>query len=76
MSDLNEVQPSVTQGVTTDGLAVIGQASAVSIGELYQTLGDAIAKAAINNVFAQQQANMTGQAANTAGLADLFSVPI
>jgi hypothetical protein len=71
-----EADRSVAHSVTQNGLAVIGQAPAVSIANLYQTIGDSATKAAINNVFAQQQLNMTGQAASTAGVTNLLTLPV
>jgi hypothetical protein len=71
-----EADQSVAHAVTQDGIAVIGQAPAVSVGNLYQTIGDSVSKSVINNVFAQQQLNMTSQAASTAGVTNLFSLPV
>lgn len=71
-----EADRSVAHSVTQSNIAVVGQAPAVSIANLYQTIGDSVTKAAINNVFAQQQLNMTGQAASTAGVTNLLTLPV
>jgi hypothetical protein len=67
---------AAAHAVSADGLAVIGQAQSVSVGSLYLTLNDAVEKAVINNVYAQQQVNMTGQAASTASVTNLLNLPI
>jgi hypothetical protein len=72
----DEIDYSTTEEVTSTNVAVVGEATAIAVGELYQTLGDAVAKAAINNVFVQQQANMTNQAASTAAVTNLLNLPI
>ncbi|MDQ1638161.1 MAG: hypothetical protein QOF62_1500 [Pyrinomonadaceae bacterium] len=71
-----EVHPAIPHAVTQNGLAVIGESPAVSIGSLYQTIGDSVSMAAINNVYAQQQVHMSEQAAVTASVTNLLNIPI
>jgi hypothetical protein len=44
------------------------------MGNLYQGIAQALANAAHNATNAQQQSNVTAQAATTAGVAALFSI--
>lgn len=70
------VHSAVSHAVGEDSVTVVGEAVAVSIGSLYQTIGDSVTKAAINNVYAQQQLNMTSQAASTVGVSNLLTLPV
>ncbi|MFT4925139.1 MAG: hypothetical protein ACI8WB_001229 [Phenylobacterium sp.] len=72
-------QPSTVNGaiidaVTATNAKVLAEAPAMAMGSLYQTIGNSVAMAAANAVFAQQQANVTCQAANTMGITKLYSV--
>ncbi|MBK8236573.1 MAG: RebB family R body protein [Deltaproteobacteria bacterium] len=44
---------------------MLGEAPAMAMGSLYQTIGNSVAMAAANAVYAQQQANVTYQTATT-----------
>ena len=71
-------QPSVVNGAIIDAVSatntkVLAEAPAMAMGSLYQTIGNSVAMAAANAVYAQQQANVTCQAANTLGITKLFS---
>jgi hypothetical protein len=70
------VNPQITDAVTQTNVAVVGQAPAVAIGSLYQTISNSVSMAAANAVFAQQQANVVYQAATTMGVAKLLSLAI
>ena len=59
------VNPQVTDAVTQTNTKVLGDAPAMAMGSLYQTIGNSVAMAAANAVYAQQQANVTYQAATT-----------
>lgn len=58
------------------GIAVAGHAQPgpPSMDQLYQTIGNSVAMAAANAVYAQQQANVTYQAATTVATDSLFGV--
>ena len=57
--------PQTVDAIALTDVLVVGQASAMAMGSLYQTMGNSTAMAASNAVFAQQQANILFQA-NTA----------
>jgi len=67
------VNPQVTDAITTTNVKVLGEAPAMAMGSLYQTVGNSVAMAAANAVYAQQQANVTYQAASTIGVAKLVN---
>jgi hypothetical protein len=71
---LQTVNPSVTDAITSTNVSVLGAAPAMAMGSLYQTLGNAVAMASANAVYAQQQANVTHQTATTIGVKQLFGV--
>lgn len=53
---------------------VLGEAPAMALGSFYQSIGNALALAAANAVYAQQQANVSYQAATTLGVSTLLGV--
>ncbi len=76
MPDKNEnpsVNGQITDAVTQTNTRVLGEAPAMAMGSLYQTIGNSVAMAAANAVYAQQQANVTYQAATTMGVQALLS---
>ncbi|MCL1126107.1 RebB family R body protein [Shewanella surugensis] len=78
MADSKPSQPTVVNGAVIDAVSatntkVLAEAPAMAMGSLYQTIGNSVAMAAANAVYAQQQANVTCQAANTLGITKLFS---
>nr|WP_320016547.1 RebB family R body protein [uncultured Desulfobacter sp.] len=72
MAQLTEVSPAVTDAVTQTNMSVLGQSPSVALGSLYQTIGNSVAMAAANAVYAQQQANVTFQAATTLAVKKLL----
>jgi len=71
-------QPTVVNGAVIDAVSatntkVLAEAPAMAMGSLYQTIGNSVAMAAANAVYAQQQANVTYQAASTLGITKLFA---
>ncbi len=71
-------QPELVNGAVIDAVSatntkVLAEAPAMAMGSLYQTVGNSVAMAAANSVYAQQQANVTCQAANTLGITKMFS---
>lgn len=68
------VNSQITDSVTQANVQVVGVAPAVAMGNLYQAISQALANAAHNAVVAQQQNNITAQAATTAGVALLYSI--
>ena len=66
------VNSKITDSITQTNLKVIGEAPAMAIGSLYQTISNSVAMAAANAVYAQQQANVTYQAASTMAVKHLI----
>ncbi len=66
------VNGQVTDAITQTNLKVVGEAPAMAMGSLYQTIGNSVAMAAANAVYAQQQANVTYQAATTMAVKHLI----
>ncbi|WP_232360478.1 RebB family R body protein [Paraneptunicella aestuarii] len=72
-SQPTSVNGAVIDAVTSANVKVLGDSPAIAIGSLYQQIGNAVAMAAANTVYAQQQANTSYQAATTLGVTKLFS---
>ncbi len=68
------VNDMITDSVTQANVKVLGDAPAVAMGNLYQATSQALGNAAHNAVTAQQQTNVTAQAATTQGVAMLYSI--
>jgi hypothetical protein len=68
------VNTQITDSVTQANVQVLGAAPAIALGNLYQATAQALANAAHNATVAQQQNNITAQAATTAGVAMLYSI--
>ncbi len=68
------VNSQITDSVTQSNVQVLGTAPAVAMGNLYQATAQALANAAHNATTAQQQTNVTAQAATTMGVALLYSL--
>lgn len=70
---LERVNPIITDAVTQSNVEVLANAPSMAMGSLYQTIGNSVAMAAANAVYAQQQANVTYQSASTMGVKELLS---
>jgi len=68
------VNSQITDNITQTNVKVLGEAPAVSLGILYQATAHALANAAHNATYAQQQATVTAQAATTMGVSTLLSI--
>jgi hypothetical protein len=68
------VNDQITDSVTQANVQVLGEAPAMAMGNLYQATAQALANAAHNATSAQQQSNVTAQAATTMGVATLYSL--
>ncbi|MDN3611506.1 glycerol-3-phosphate dehydrogenase [Vibrio pectenicida] len=68
------VNDQVTDSVTQANVKVLGDAPAMSMGNLFQATSQALANAAHNATMAQQQAAITAQAATTMGVTTLYSI--
>ena len=68
------VNSQITDAVTQANTKVLGDAPAIALGNLYQATAQALSNAAHNATNAQQQANLTAQAATTMGVTTLYSI--
>lgn len=68
------VNSQITDSVTQANVKVLGDAPAIAMGNLFQATSQALANAAHNATTAQQQTNITAQAATTMGVALLYSL--
>ncbi len=68
------VNSQITDSVTQANVEVLGDAPAVAMGNLFQATAQALSNAAHNATIAQQQTNITAQAATTMGVATLYSI--
>lgn len=68
------VNPQITDAVTQTNVKVVGEAPAMAMGAIYQTLAHSMGILFENAVSAQQQLAITAQAATTQGVATLYSI--
>ena len=68
------VNSQMTDSVTQANVKVLGDAPAIAMGNLYQATAQALATAAHNATAAQQQADITTQAATAMGVTTLYSI--
>lgn len=68
------VNDQITDSVTQANVKVLGDAPALSMGNLFQATSQALGNAAHNATLAQQQTGMTAQAATTMGVTTLYSL--
>ncbi|MCX6938763.1 MAG: RebB family R body protein [Verrucomicrobia bacterium] len=74
MAHPTSVNSQITDSITQANTKVLGDAPAIAMGNLYQATGQALANAAHNATNAQQQSNITTQAATTQGVSTLYSI--
>jgi len=70
------VNHQITDSVSQANLKVIGDAPAMSMGELFIATSQALSNAAHNSTVNQQQMTTTSQAANVQGISTLYSLDI
>ncbi len=75
MSDNNAttVNSQITDAVTQTNTKVLGEAPAMAMGSLYQSMAQNLAIASQNAVSAQQQMNIISQATTTQGVAIIYA---
>nr|WP_320016553.1 RebB family R body protein [uncultured Desulfobacter sp.] len=73
MPQLPELSPAVTDAVTQTNVKVLSEAPAMAMGSLYQTIGNSVAMASANAVYAQQQANVTHQTSSTVAITKMLN---
>ncbi len=71
---LQPVNPQVTDAVTQANVETLGDAPALSEGNLFQATSQALSNAAHSATGAQEETNLTAQAATTQGVTSLYSV--
>ncbi|RVU33563.1 RebB protein [Rheinheimera riviphila] len=65
---MTEINHAVAQSVALVNALTVGMAPAMAMGSQYQHLAYNLGLATLNQVFAQQQANITHQATAVAGV--------
>lgn len=73
MSQPKTVNGAVVDAIVTTNTGVLAEAPSMAMGSLYQTIGNSVALAAANSVYAQHQGNLAFQAGSTLGVSKLFS---
>ena len=68
------VNNQITDSVTQANVEVLGDAPALSMGNLFQATSQALGNSAHNATTSQQQTAVTAQAATTMGVATLYSL--
>lgn len=68
------VNDQITDSVTQTNVKVLAEAPAMAMGNLYQAAAHSMGLAFENAVSAQQQSNVTAQAATTMGVSTLYSI--
>ncbi len=68
------VNDQITDSVSQVNTKVLGDSPAMAMGNLFMATSQALANAAHNATSAQQQSNITAQAATTSGVTTLFSI--
>jgi predicted lipoprotein with Yx(FWY)xxD motif len=68
------VNPQVTDAVTQSNVSTLADSPALALANLMQATSQALSNAAHNATMAQQQTNITAQAATTQGVVTLYSI--
>lgn len=74
MPDPTTVNPMVTDAVTQSNVKVVGEAPAMAMGTLFQTMAHSTGILFENAVSQQQQGNTLAQAAVNQGVMQIYSV--
>ncbi|WP_395679321.1 RebB family R body protein [Inquilinus sp.] len=74
MADPVTVNPMVTDAVTQSNVKVVGEAPAMAMGMLFQTMAHSTGILFENAVAAQQQQNTLSQAAANQGVMQIYSL--
>lgn len=69
-----EVNGQITDAITQTNVKVLGEAPAMAMGSVYQTMAHSTGILFENAVAAQQQANTLTQAATNQGVMQIYSV--
>ncbi|QXI28731.1 RebB family R body protein [Pseudomonas vanderleydeniana] len=71
---MTEVNPQITDAVTQSSVKVVGEAPAMALGNVYQSMAHSTGILFENAVSAQQQQNSLAQAATTQGVMQIYSM--
>lgn len=71
---MSTVNPQITDAVTQVNVKVVAKSPAMAMGSLYQTASHSTGLMFENAVAAQQQMNVTAQAATTQGVMQIYSI--
>lgn len=74
ITDATAVNPQITDAVSQSNAKVLGDASAMAMASLFQTMAHATGLMMQNAVTAQQQLNAVAQAATVQGVSLLYAV--
>lgn len=74
MADPTHVNSQITDAVTQANLTTLGQAPAMAIGALSQSMTTSLSLLYMNATQAQQNMSTVAQAATTQGVASIYSV--
>ncbi|EJL34709.1 Killing trait [Caulobacter sp. AP07] len=74
MSDHTTVNPQITDAVTQSNVKVMGEAPAMAMGSIYQSLAHSTGLLFENAVAAQQQQAILAQAATNVGVMQLYGM--
>jgi hypothetical protein len=69
------VNGQITDAVTQSSLAVLGNAPAMAMGTVYQSMSHSLGLMFQNSVQAQQHAAISSQAATNQGVIQIYSAP-
>lgn len=75
MADPTAVNSQITDAVTQSNVKVLGEAPAMAMGTVYQTMAQSVGLSMQNAVSAQQQMNTIAQAATAQGVNLIYSMP-
>ncbi|ARJ67660.1 RebB like protein [Magnetospirillum sp. ME-1] len=74
MTDSSTVNPQITDAVTQTNVKVLGEAPAMAMASIYQSMAHSTGLMYQNAVAAQNNQNILAQAATTQGVAQLLSI--
>ncbi len=69
---MNGINSAVAQSVSMINAMAVGMSPSVAMGSQYQTMAYNVGMASMNQVFAQQQSNISHQAASIVGLIQAY----
>ena len=74
MAEVTSVNSQITDAVSQSSVAVLGEAPAMAMANIYQSMAHSTGLMFANAVNSQQQLNLTSQASTTMGVTTLYSL--